>query len=248
MIGAFPRHDAHVHSTFSDGAATIAENVRRAEALGLDSLTLVDHVRADTTWLPEYVATVDALRQRTPLFLRAGIEAKILNLDGDLDLPIGHDLADVIYLADHQLPTIDGPRQPRAVHADLDAGRISAHDVVEQLVTATEHAMHAAPAGVLAHLFSILPKVGLDERAVTRTHLERIADAARETQTAVELSERWACPGPRAVSTLANRGVRLLVSTDSHRLETLGRFTWCRAVWREVSVVSHHGRRQSVRP
>jgi histidinol phosphatase-like PHP family hydrolase len=52
MMGPFPTHDMHVHSTFSDGQATIGENVVRAIALGLDELTLVDHVRVGTDWVP----------------------------------------------------------------------------------------------------------------------------------------------------------------------------------------------------
>jgi len=47
--------DFHVHSTFSDGASTLAENVRVARERRLRTLCLVDHVRADTAWLPDFV-------------------------------------------------------------------------------------------------------------------------------------------------------------------------------------------------
>ena len=53
---ARPDEDNHVHSTFSDGKGTIAENIAAAEAVGLKRLVCVDHVRLDTTYVPEFVA------------------------------------------------------------------------------------------------------------------------------------------------------------------------------------------------
>ena len=52
------RQDMHVHSTFSDGRDTIEDNVAEAERLGLLELTCVDHVRAGTDWVADYVAAV----------------------------------------------------------------------------------------------------------------------------------------------------------------------------------------------
>ncbi len=54
--------DYHVHSTFSDGASTAADNVAVARDRGLRRLCLTDHVRSATTWLPDFVAAVAALR------------------------------------------------------------------------------------------------------------------------------------------------------------------------------------------
>ena len=54
--------DFHVHSTFSDDAvSTLAENVRAARERGLRTLCLVDHVRRDTAWVPEFTAAVARL-------------------------------------------------------------------------------------------------------------------------------------------------------------------------------------------
>ena len=82
--------DFHVHSTFSDdGASTLAENVRAARRRGLRTVCLVDHVRRDTRWLPEFVAAVDQYRGEPGLRVLAGVEAKILDAAGHLDLPPG---------------------------------------------------------------------------------------------------------------------------------------------------------------
>ena len=44
--------DLHVHSTFSDGASTVEENVASAAGHGLHTIGLVDHVRRSTDWVP----------------------------------------------------------------------------------------------------------------------------------------------------------------------------------------------------
>ncbi len=77
----------HVHSTFSDGRDRIEDNIAEAEALGLTALGCVDHVRVDTDWVPDYVAAVQRLRGETAVELRCGIEAKLLDTTGALDLP-----------------------------------------------------------------------------------------------------------------------------------------------------------------
>lgn len=233
MSRPFPKQDMHVHSTFSDGRATIPENITRAEELELDALTLVDHVRVDTPWVGDFVATVAAARASTSVRLLAGVEAKILTVAGDLDLPPDLCGADRVYIADHQLPGQTGPEHPKAVREAIAAGERCANDVVAALVEGTVNAMERHPGNVLAHLFSLLPKIGLDESHVTDGELSRIARVASETGSTIELSERWRCPGPRAAQTFAAAGVRIAVSTDSHSRDTLGVYDWCRTIWNE---------------
>ncbi|MES2172108.1 MAG: PHP domain-containing protein [Actinomycetota bacterium] len=80
--------DFHVHSTFSDDAvSTVAENIAAASAAGLTHLRLVDHVRSDTTWVPEFLAAVAAEPVPGGLTVLTGVEAKIMDAAGRLDLP-----------------------------------------------------------------------------------------------------------------------------------------------------------------
>src|SRR3569833_2153239 len=98
------RMDMQVHSTFSDGADTVDANVRAAEAIGLTHMTCVDHVRESTEWLAQYVAEVRRVRATTDVHLTIGIEAKLLDTTGRLDMPEQlPDGIEVIYAADHQV-------------------------------------------------------------------------------------------------------------------------------------------------
>lgn len=226
------REDHHVHSTFSDGASTLEENVEQAERLGLTRLGCVDHVRVDTTYVPDYAAAVRALRPKTGVALTIGIEAKILDVGGTLDLPaVGLDEVDLVYVADHQFPWHDGPRSPRVVKGWLDSGAETVEACVEALVEATIASMYGhGPPRVLAHLFSILPKVGLTEDVVSDALLTRLAEAAAETGTIVEVSERWRCPSPRVLRAVHGAGAPIVCSTDSHTADAIGRYAYVSSV------------------
>lgn len=224
------RQDMHVHSTFSDGANTLEENVAEAERLGLVALGCVDHVRADTGWVPAYAAAVAALRQRTAVRLQCGIEAKLLDTGGALDLPEPCAGVDAIYAADHQVPLADGPHHPREIRADLQDGAVAEEEIVGAIVAATAAAVQSHDGIVIAHFFSVLPKVGIDESSVALEPLVQLARAAAASGARIEVSERWRCPSARTLRPFAEQGVPILLSTDSHRRETIGRYEHCTGV------------------
>jgi len=228
--------DMHVHSRFSDGANTIEENVEEAERIGLRELTCVDHVREGTTWVPEYATAVGRVATQTPLVLRCGIEAKLLDTAGLLDLPPGGlSGVDLIYAADHQVPLAGGPAHPREVRERLAAGTLTTDAVVESIVRATATAIHRHPhVVVIAHLFSVLPKLGLSEADVPAPLVGALADAAAESGAQIEISERWCCPSAATLKPFVARGVPVLLSTDSHRRETIGRYDYAADVVHEL--------------
>ncbi|MGH3202018.1 MAG: PHP domain-containing protein [Streptosporangiaceae bacterium] len=159
--------DFHVHSTFSDGASTLAENVQTARARGLRTLCLVDHVRRDTGWLPDFVAAVSRYRGQSRMHVLAGVEAKILDGSGALDVPLGLDGIDLVLIADHRFPAASGPLHPDEVQAAIEDGGLHPAEAIEQLCEATAAALGCADRQpLLAHLFSVLPKIGLDEAMV----------------------------------------------------------------------------------
>jgi putative hydrolase len=232
MIGV--RQDMHVHSTFSDGRDTIEDNVAEAERLGLLELTCVDHVRAGTEWVPEYVAAVRRVNATTGVRLRCGVEAKLVDTTGKLDLPPNLAGVDAIYAADHQVPLAEGPHTPREVSALMAAGTASATDVVAAIIASTEAAVRRYPNLVIAHMFSILPKLGLSEDAVPAGPLEQLATVAARAGAQIEVSERWCCPSARTLRPFRRRGVPILLSTDSHRSDSIGRYSYCLGVLNEL--------------
>ena len=220
--------DWHTHSTTSDGADSLSDMVTAGASAGLHTIGLSDHVRAGTTWLPEYVETVRSLPTEA-IRVRCGIEVKMLDSRGRLDLPPTLPRLDYLLVADHQFPGDDGPTHPGAVAAAVASGAITPQGAIEQIVVATCAALRAAPyPAIVAHLFSLLPKCGLDEADVSQELLDELASAALETDSAVEINEKWRCPSKRSVAHLAARGVRLTAGSDAHRTSEVGRWSYLR--------------------
>jgi putative hydrolase len=218
--------DLHTHSSLTDGRDEPEAMADAAAAAGLHTWGLSDHVRADSDWLPGYARRVRALR-RDGVTIRVGVEAKILDTAGRLDLPSSLPPLDYVLIADHQFPGTDGPRHPREVAAAIEAGELAAADAVDALVEATCRAVGRAPVpAVVVHPFSLLPKLGRSEADVTDEHCAALAAACRAADAAVEINEKWCCPSPRVVRALASHGVRLVAGSDAHRVEDVGRWRY----------------------
>jgi putative hydrolase len=229
--------DFHVHSTFSDGASTLAENVRAARERALRTLCLVDHVRRDTAWLPDFTVAVAQFRDQPGLRVLAGVEAKILDTSGQLDLPPVLNGIDLVLIADHQFPGDDGPLHPAQAREAIGSGEMNPAEAIERLCEASANAISATDLGcVLAHLFSVLPKIGLDETMVPEPLLAHLARRVAHSGAMVEINEKWACPSARTVAAMARAGVPVVASSDSHHCRDVG-------VYRSVRLTAGAGAR-----
>jgi putative hydrolase len=219
--------DVHCHTTTSDDAHdSLAAVIAAARARGLTALSVTDHVRASTTWLPAYVEQVRRAGDRAGLRVTCGVEAKILDTAGRVDLPRHLDGIEQVTISDHQYPGPDGPVLPEEVRRRLAEGETTAAATLEQLVEATARAVSGYQAPVVGHLFSILPKIGVDEALVSDGSLEQLAEACRAVDAAVEVNEKWSTPSFATVERLVALGVRLEAGSDAHRAEDVGRYRY----------------------
>ncbi len=219
--------DVHCHTSTSDDAQDPLEAViAAAEARGLTALSITDHVRASTTWLPDYIEEVRRAARHTGLRLTCGVEAKILDTAGRVDLPPRLCGVEQVTISDHQFPGSRGPMAPAEVRRALDQGAMTPESAVEQLLEATARAVGAFDAPVVGHLFSILPKIGVDQSLVGDGALEVLATACLAVDAAVEVNEKWSTPSVTTVARLVALGVRLEAGSDAHRAQDVGRYTY----------------------
>ena len=228
--------DFHVHSAFSDDAvSTVAENVRAARERGLRTVCVADHVRRDTAWVPELAAAVAACRDQPGPRVLAGVEAKILDTAGRLDVPPDLDGIDLVLIADHQFPADDGPVHPDRVRAAIDGGRADRRrgDRAALRGDGQRAARDRAAAACSRTCSACCPR-----SASTRPWCPGRCSAGWRTRLAragamVEVNEKWSCPSPRIVAAMLRAGVPLVAGSDSHH---------CRDVGVYRSVRAHRGR------
>ncbi|WP_375486989.1 PHP domain-containing protein [uncultured Jatrophihabitans sp.] len=225
--------DLHTHSTLTDGADSPQRMADAAAAAGLRTWGLSDHVRTTSDWVVDYVRTVRGLRV-ADLTIRCGVEAKILDTTGALDLPATLPELDYVLVADHQFPSASGPVHPREIARRVDAGELPARAVVDDLIGATAAAVARAPfRPIVVHPFSLLPKMGLSEGDVHDEHLRSLATACRDAGAAIEINEKWRCPSSPVALRLHALGVELVAGTDAHRCADVGRWSYLDEVARD---------------
>jgi DNA polymerase (family 10) len=200
------RGDLHVHTTWSDGKASVLEMATAARDLGYEYLAICDHtpnVRVvpgldadDLRRQGEEIAAVN--EELAPFRVLRGTEVDI-RADGTLDLP-DDVLAELDWV---QLSLHAGQRQQR-----------------EELTRKVTEAMRHPAVRALSH-----PKGRIiNHRPPNALDLERTFEVARETGVALEtngLPDRLDLSG-QEIRLAIEAGVPIVVSTDAHSVRGLG--------------------------
>src|SRR3954468_9805016 len=200
------RGDLHVHTTWSDGKASVLEMAVAARELGYEYIAICDHtpnVRVvpgldadDLRRQAEEIAEVND--EVAPFRVLRGSEVDIRR-DGELDLP------------DDVLEELDW------VQLSLHAGQREEGEALTRKVT---EAMRHPAVRALSH-----PKGRIiNHRPPNELDLERAFEVALETGVAIEtngLPDRLDLSGPE-IKLAIEAGVPVVVSTDAHSVRGLG--------------------------
>jgi DNA polymerase (family 10) len=200
------RGDLHVHTTWSDGKATVLEMAVAARDLGYEYLAICDHtpnVRVvpglDADDLRRQAEEIAAVNEEVaPFRVLRGTEVDIRR-DGELDLP-DDVLAELDWV---QLSLHAGQREPREA-------------LTKKVTEAMRHPVVRALSHPKGRIINHRPPNALD--------LERTFEVALETGVAIEtngLPDRLDLSGPE-IRLAIEAGVPIVVSTDAHSVRGLG--------------------------
>jgi DNA polymerase (family 10) len=200
------RGDLHVHTTWSDGKASVLEMAEAARRLGYGYIAICDHTRAvrvvpglDADELRRQGEEIAAANEQlAPFRILRGTECDIL-ADGTLDLP------------DDVLNELDW------VQASVHAGQRQSRD---QLTKRALAAVHHPAVRSISHPQGRI----INHRPPNDVDLEAVFAACHETGTAVEtngLPDRIDLSG-ELVREAIRAGVRITCSTDAHSVRGLG--------------------------
>jgi DNA polymerase (family X) len=200
------RGDLHVHTTWSDGKASVLEMGEAARELGYDYIAICDHTRNvrvvpgldadDLRRQGEEIAAANA--QLAPFRILRGSECDILS-DGTLDLP------------DDVLAELDW------VQASVHAGQRQSR---EQLTMRTLEAVRHPAVRSISHPQGRI----INHRPPNAVDLEAVFAVCAETGTAVEtngLPDRIDLSA-ELVRDAIRAGVAVTCSTDAHSVRGLG--------------------------
>ena len=197
------RGDLHVHSSWSDGKASIADMARAARQRGLDYICICDHSRSlgvarglDIRRLSDQHEEIARVNEQVPgILVLSGCEVDIL-ADGSLDFP------------DEVLAALDFV--VASIHSSLAQPR-------EQIMRRLASAMRNPHVNAIGHPTGRL----LLRRPAYDVDVDELLVLAAETGTALEVNssfERLDLSAPLA-RRAAVLGVRLAINSDAHNVE-----------------------------
>lgn len=80
--------DWHIHSTYTDGKSSLKNIVRIAERRKIKAIAITEHVRKELDYdFSALLDEIETLKNSSKVMIFSGIEAKVLNKKGELDLP-----------------------------------------------------------------------------------------------------------------------------------------------------------------
>jgi DNA polymerase (family 10) len=199
------RGDLHMHTTATDGEATLGEMVRAAIERGLAYIAITDHGQRvtmarglDRRRLLRQWDEIDRLNEslaedgRPPLVVLKGIEVDMLE-KGGLDLP-----DEVLARADWVVASLHyGQNQPR-----------------ERITARIVEAIENPHVSVIGHPTGRL----INRRPAYDVDIEAVIDAAARTGTFLEINANpWRLDlDDRHAAAAKRAGVKLVISTDAH--------------------------------
>jgi len=227
------RGDLHLHTTHSDGAATVEEMIAAAETLGHEYIAVTDHatgpgivggVGLSDAELCDQIDVIHEAGAGADVEVFAGVEA---NIHEDGAISVGDDVLDELDLV------VASP------HSALDG------DGTKRLVAAAEH----PHVDILGHPTGRR----LNQRAGMDVDIERLAAVAAEHDTALEINaapRRLDLSG-QAVKTAIEEGATVAVDTDAHATGSLDHLRYgvhtARRGWAEAGDVLNAGEAAQIR-
>jgi len=249
--------DYHVHTTYSDGSGNVEECVQRAVVLGLPEIGIADHLSGveHTAWdaasisfdrLEDYVDEVLALASRhDDIKVLLGVEADYATQheDGFAELlaayPFDYVIGGVHVLGGFDFD--DPAKRGDSRWSDPDALFVAYYEAVRRAAESGRFSFiaHLDYIGLWGHKAG----PGVDAR------IDAALDAIAASGTAIELNTDRVSdpagvmyPSPDTLRRACRRGIPLVVSSDAHAAEHVGR------LWDEaISMARQAGYRATLR-
>ncbi len=224
------RMDLHMHSNFSDGKNSLEEMIEAAIELGYDAIAITDHVWVTSDWVTEYAKRISQLKEtyRSQIMLLSGIEAKVTNLNGNIDAhPSFFSMVDLVLGSMHRIPKSKGYyhlsnlRQSAVKGSTIEPSSISKkshNQIVDHWFQAFSNMLRNPHVDIVAHPLAELKEFGI---MLSDGQKEEVAKLLVESGKIIEFNVRHQVPDQVLLNFLVLHDVPLTISSDSHSVTDL---------------------------
>jgi putative hydrolase len=191
------REDYHIHSNYNDHSSsdlTIANVVRRAEELNLQTIAFTEHVRKTSRWLPEYLREIESLSKDSPVRIIPGFEAKIL-ADGSINCSEEYSKDYFLIASFHTL-----------------------YNDKNVWLNALTNAIKNPNVDVIGH---IAPEPTF---RMELWEVQDLASLIVKNKKIIEINAKYHRPPREWIVLFMRMGVKFHLGSDAHRLEEIGQF------------------------
>lgn len=207
--------DLHMHSNYSDGKNTPEEMIEAAIEIGYEAVAITDHVWKTSSWIPAYAAHLKTLKKKyeQKIKLYSGIEAKVVSLEGDIDADPSFDAhVDLVLGSFHRIPNGEG------YFSHADKGRLPKQLIIENWLIAFYRMLENPRVDIIAHPLSELKPFGVHDEDLP---MREISDRIAVSNKIMEFNVRYNSTDEQVIQQTRDRGVRFLISSDSHAVKDL---------------------------
>lgn len=206
------KRDLHLHSTFSDGHNTPEEIVEYAILNLYDEIAIVDHVRRTTDWLDNFTNEIERLKRvyQDRIILYSGIEAKVINLQGDIDARADFfPKVDLVLGAFHRIPKGEGEYLSESeITADSERA-------LEFWFTGFMKLLENPHVHIIAHPTAIMKRYNI---TISTDMKNLIAKKAASCGKILEVNSKYQVPDEEFLNILRKNDVKLSSGSDSHSI------------------------------
>jgi putative hydrolase len=206
--------DWQVHTTWSDGRASIRELLRTARERKLAAIAFTDHVRQDTAWFGDFARSVREEARAVPdIRVYVGCEAKALDATGALDINEDvHAQCDLVLGVVHRFP--DGRGGLRDFKAlDWEECAETECELTVGLLRTAAIDVLGHPGGMTQHWFGRYPEALFRKMLVT----------SLEREIAVEINSSYLVDCEGFLDLCHEVNPFISIGSDAHGPEEVGR-------------------------
>lgn len=208
-----PRVDSHLHTSWTDGKATVEAMHRAAIERGLDTVLFSEHSRETSIdWFPSFAAEVRALPS-FPCAAFVGTEVKVKSREGEIDTVSGiSELCDFVMASVHRFIDADGCTLPFS-ETDLNEAVDLEFDLTWAVLANPQVDILGHMFGMCYRRFNVTPP---DDKIIA------LISRAAEFGVAVEINSQYHSNPLKMIQWCRRHNSLITFGSNAHTLENVG--------------------------